>query len=283
MKKRLNSFSGMDVEILKFISEKVNDQPIHVGYLEKKSGSFLGSWQKRYFKLHSTALLYSKSEKEDPVGILEKEDVLHVDTIFKDNYYVIRLKVKSKDNKLYELRSKSKVERDGWLDALRNQWIKKEVVDSLTQTEETLKMEAPLFYFETLKESNLSLLYKNPDYSKILFMDQEEETRENILYDENDSSVLHACTIYKLIHWLTDSKGEGEFIKLFLLTYNSFITSLELLNLLHLRFNTPPPWEGGGEEENFSEFYNSKLLKIRLRFCFHINVDRFCFFILMCG
>jgi hypothetical protein len=278
MMKKMGSFTGSDPEVLKYISEKVQDQPIYEGYLEKKSGSFLGSWQKRYFKLHLNALLYSKSEKEEPVGMLEKEDVLHVDTIHKDQYYVIRLKVKSKENKLYELRSKSKVERDAWLDALRNQWIKKqqEIVSenvttstttstTNTSTTTTTTLEATLFYVETLKESNLDILYEKEDYSMIVQMDQEEDTKENILYEDQH---IHACTIYKLIHLLTESKGEGEFIKLFLLTYNSFISSSELLTLLHARFNTPPPRK---DSISFTEFYHSKLLKIRLRICQILN------------
>jgi hypothetical protein len=290
MMKKMGSFTGSDPEVLKYISEKVQDQSIYEGYLEKKSGSFLGSWQKRYFKLHLNALLYSKSEKEEPVGMLEKEDVLHVDTIHKDQYYVIRLKVKSKENKLYELRSKSKEERDAWLDALRNQWIKKQQPEEVIKLENTsgsssttatstssstttatstssttTTLEASLFYVETLKESNLDILYEKEDYSMIVQMDQEEDTKENILYEDQH---IHACTIYKLIHLLTESKGEGEFIKLFLLTYNSFISSSELLTLLHARFNTPPPRK---DSTSFTEFYHSKLLKIRLRICQILN------------
>eukprot|EP01080_Neovahlkampfia_damariscottae_P012015 gene12015-5415_t len=273
MKKKFGgSFANPDAEMVKYINDKllINEKStcIKEGILEKKSGSFLGSWQKRYFKLYELALIYSKSEKEEPVGMIEKEDILNVDTLNQPNVYMVRIKVKSKEGKVYELKCRSKKERDSWLDSLRNWYNEKK--------EKELKP-ASHFYAETFKQESIESLYKKDEYEKKKLMDSTDETIKIIIYDDIEKDKIHACTIYKLIQILTETKGEGEFIKLFLLTYNSFCTSSELLNLLYLRFNTLPPLTNEKEEyieitpECFDEFYHSKLLTIRLRICQILN------------
>lgn len=54
---------------------------------------------------------------------------------------------------------------------------------------------------------------------------------------------------------------DPNFVTCFLLTYRSFLTPLELMELLTLRFDTPPPKEGDVEL-----FTRSTQVHIRLRY-----------------
>ena len=59
------------------------------GYLEKKSPSMFGGWQKRYFKiLEGRVITYAKNEKEkESKGSINMEDITEVKTVDKKWYF----------------------------------------------------------------------------------------------------------------------------------------------------------------------------------------------------
>eukprot|EP01080_Neovahlkampfia_damariscottae_P001212 gene1212-11302_t len=122
------------------------------------------------------------------------------------------------------------------------------------------------------KSTDYYLITKNEENLKIIFKKNNMETQNkfyepisnlNSIYDENNE--IKQGNIYKLVYHLTSEiNHQNEFDHRFLLTYRSFCSSEELLNLLIHRYNTLPP-KIFIDEDEFEEFFKKKLLPIRLR------------------
>ncbi|EFC46408.1 rasGEF domain-containing protein [Naegleria gruberi] len=128
-------------------------------------------------------------------------------------------------------------------------------------------------YFICLKEKCLEPLFKSDNLDKYVGFN-EEESPSNIVRDPT-SNVVRAATLDKLIVLLTSNEEfENEYMYLFLLTYRSFTTPMDLLEKLILRFNTPPPQECLSLERDnkmeemeatFQNFSSKILTPMRLR------------------
>eukprot|EP01080_Neovahlkampfia_damariscottae_P011836 gene11836-5166_t len=85
-----------------------------------------------------------------------------------------------------------------------------------------------------------------------------------ILKEKNGIKELHASSKEQLIEYLTTPKNDDiVFMKKLLLTYESIFSNEELLSLLRLKYNTPPPKEEISDED-FQEFYKKELSISRL-------------------
>eukprot|EP01114_Cavostelium_apophysatum_P018878 TRINITY_DN5933_c0_g1_i1.p1 TRINITY_DN5933_c0_g1~~TRINITY_DN5933_c0_g1_i1.p1 ORF type:complete len:537 (+),score=114.94 TRINITY_DN5933_c0_g1_i1:70-1680(+) len=90
----------------------------------------------------------------------------------------------------------------------------------------------------------------------------------NIQYakDNNGSKIIRAANIFKLVEKLTEESGQGtsQYTSYFLLTYRSFATPTQLLQLLIKRYNVPvPPDLTEHEAERFVKNYK-KHIQIRV-------------------
>ncbi|RWS09257.1 protein son of sevenless-like isoform X2 [Dinothrombium tinctorium] len=91
-----------------------------------------------------------------------------------------------------------------------------------------------LIIAEEVKRNPLKL----PSKEEYLF--SEEDSPTNIVFESNSTQVIKGATIHKLIERLTyHSFADPMFVKIFLITYRSFVSSYELLELLKKRFNIP--------------------------------------------
>ena len=89
------------------------------------------------------------------------------------------------------------------------------------------------------------------------------DTEETILFDENSESI-EAATLNKLVERLTFEKNpDQKYVRTFLLTYNSFTTPLQLMDLLIARYDIPNPKKS--DSKLLQEFENRKVKPIRLR------------------
>jgi hypothetical protein len=85
-----------------------------VGWLMKQSPAFHKSWQRRYFVLKSHYLFYSRSETEDPIGLLK----IGPDTFVNLNpKNPLAFNIIAKD-KVLHLAAKTKEDMEMWVDAI---------------------------------------------------------------------------------------------------------------------------------------------------------------------
>jgi hypothetical protein len=131
------------------------------------------------------------------------------------------------------------------------------------------------FYASCFKNKTIENLYTEENEK---LYEQFETTKKNMKKKENGE--LLACTPPQFVHYFTDPSNSGktfhnlqidyhEFMKKFLLIYDSFMTGNELLKLLRLKYNTPPPLIYDSvdlTEEEFETFNEKELSVIRLRF-----------------
>lgn len=94
----------------------------------------------------------------------------------------------------------------------------------------------------------------------------------NILYEKTDANAtkkpIRAASLEKLVQILTSpDKFDQSFLFSFMLTYQSFTTSEELIQLLINRYNIPPPKEQLNDSKAFVQFKENILLPVRIRVC----------------
>ena len=128
-------------------------------------------------------------------------------------------------------------------------------------------------YHQCLESKSLACLFTQ-EYQQQYLGFNEDEAPSNFIRDTSTGAVK-AGTLDKLIVQLTSNEEfDNEYMHLFLLTYRSFTTPMELLDKLILRFNIPPPLicyqaenDGNTEEleKEFRSFYSKTLQPIRLR------------------
>lgn len=102
--------------------EKILDK-IYDGYLEKKGGKVTIKWQRRYFCIRGMKFIYGKDEKE-LLDSIDRSEILQIENVplAISGHFVFKLKT---PKRVYEFRSKSKSERDTWVDIL-DRWKKGE-------------------------------------------------------------------------------------------------------------------------------------------------------------
>jgi len=92
----------------------------------------------------------------------------------------------------------------------------------------------------------------------------QEDSPENILFHDERQEIVKAGTLEKLVERVTYEKWpDPEYQMCFLLTYRSFCTPMELLNILTARFNMPVPKMATSQETE--EFKKNILKPVRLR------------------
>mmetsp|Transcript_68 Transcript_68/g.79 ORF Transcript_68/g.79 Transcript_68/m.79 type:complete len:516 (-) Transcript_68:40-1587(-) len=107
------------------------------------------------------------------------------------------------------------------------------------------------------------------DYESLDYPYDFPDTRRNIIYttDNDGNKIIRGATVYKLIEKLTEESGKGtsQYTGSFLLTYRSFLTPRQLLQLLIKRYNVPTPASivNTEEEDNFNKHYK-KHIKLRV-------------------
>jgi hypothetical protein len=115
----------------------------------------------------------------------------------------------------------------------------------------------------------LAQLYGEKKWAKFSQPDND----SNILFQKSETAeiyqtrIIRGASLPKLIEYLTHpSLVDNQFLYSFLLTYNSFTTAEEFLDLLAERYETPPPNEKCTLKE-FAEFRDGELFPLRLRVC----------------
>ena len=99
------------------------------------------------------------------------------------------------------------------------------------------------FISEIKANSTLPVTLKNPNIDTLYFGEFEADEASTIEYTDNDPSNLTYATIFKLIQRLSLPESLDALLRsVFLLTYRSFVTPKELMELFICRaFGTPPP------------------------------------------
>lgn len=100
---------------------------------------------------------------------------------------------------------------------------------------------------------------------------EEVDSPKNIQYSKDQEGEYHeviAATLPKLIQKLTSPTiADNQLLYAFLLTYRSFTTPEELIDLLIDRYNTPPPPAYEKDMQDFNCFKEQLLFPMRLRIC----------------
>lgn len=98
--------------------------------------------------------------------------------------------------------------------------------------------EASIDSDETSKPEEIDMQYL-PGYK---FYEKDSDSNIIVVKSENAPDIIKAGTIPKLIERLANEKyADPSFLDTFLLTFRTFLTPNELLDLLTMRFNIPPP------------------------------------------
>jgi hypothetical protein len=123
--------------------------------------------------------------------------------------------------------------------------------------------DSPQDYFS----SPLADLYANPETWSCF-----DDNEYNILYEKTDTQSvkkpIRAASLEKLIQILTSpDKFDQSFLFSFMLTYQSFTTSEELVQLLVNRYNIPPPQDKVNDSKAFIQYKENTLLPVRIRVC----------------
>ncbi len=85
-----------------------------------------------------------------------------------------------------------------------------------------------------------------------------------LLEDKTGKCLIKAGRLVKLVERLADHRFiDSEYRSVFLLTYPSFTSAVELIDLLIKRYNISPPY--GLDQRAFDIFVNKKIGPIRLR------------------
>lgn len=93
-----------------------------------------------------------------------------------------------------------------------------------------------------------------------------EDSNSNILFTMDKTDQIRAATLLKLVERLTyPDYADPDYMFEFLLTYRSFATSSQLLDLLIQRFNLPIPEEVKKDKGELEQFERHVLKPIRLR------------------
>jgi hypothetical protein len=115
----------------------------------------------------------------------------------------------------------------------------------------------------------LTQLYSEKKWAKFTQPDND----SNILFQKSETTeiletrIIRGASLPKLIEYLTHpSIVDNQFLYSFLLTYNSFTTAEEFLELLAERYETPPRNEKCTLKE-FADFRDTELFPMRLRVC----------------
>eukprot|EP00761_Pharyngomonas_kirbyi_P002852 gb/GECH01002856.1/.p1 GENE.gb/GECH01002856.1/~~gb/GECH01002856.1/.p1 ORF type:complete len:906 (+),score=270.45 gb/GECH01002856.1/:1-2718(+) len=90
------------------------------------------------------------------------------------------------------------------------------------------------------------------------------DTEEAIEFEEESTDQIKCATVRKLVERVTHHElFDNNFMYAFMLTYRSFTTPQDLLDMLIERYNLPPP--NPSDKRDFAEFKKTKLDKVRLR------------------
>jgi hypothetical protein len=189
------------------------------------------------------------SRKRRP-GVFNKDEVLKQDELDKDvllnntlNEFESKLTKLNSFEKLQKIKQEKELEIQEFEHTLivkkKELTIINSILSEMTKREAKKKIKKSTnYYLETNNEENLKVLFKkvNMETQNKFY---EPISPSNAVYEEK---ILKSGNIYKLVYHLTSEKDhDNEYDHRFLLTYRSFCTSDDLLNLLIFRYNTLPP------------------------------------------